>query len=260
MTHRGEGIALWAAAAGLLLCATCDSDEEFVAEPDDLGQVCAFHSDCIEVCTVSPLHSMAPHCTRSCSVVPCPAGYVCVAREQLGQVCAIGPCQGDGDCPESYRCETDHNVCQHVGTPCGSDADCPAGVACNQGVCQGVCSSDDDCKQGYYCSSHVDACVFCVTHAHCTGGFACIGGACGAGCVDASDCRPGYECIGAACAPIAGGGPGDVGTPCAEHTECIDFCHHTDYCTRPCDVANEPGQCPDGYYCEQFSMLCIQGG
>lgn len=259
MTRRryvwGAGLVLpW-----LLWAGGCDEEGEFVAEPrDDIGQICAFQEECTSGCLYG-LRYMAPYCTRSCADAPCPAGYYCVGRAGLGMVCAMGECASDGDCPVDYLCNTDRQVCQHVDLPCGGDADCPTGTACNQGACATVCSDDADCKQGYHCNVHITTCMACAHHAHCADGFACAQGVCGQACIDSNDCRPGYQCVDHGCDPIEAGGPGTLGSDCDEDAQCEHFClHHR--CTQLCDVPNDPDQCPEGFYCEQFSMVCQPQG
>lgn len=244
---------------GLLALGACSEEGEFVAEaPEDIGQICAHQADCATGCLYGLRH-MAPHCTRSCADTPCPAGYYCVGRAGLGMVCAMAACESDADCPADYQCNLDRGVCRHVDIPCGSDADCPAATACNQGVCTTVCSSDDDCKQGYHCNVHVTTCLDCAHHAQCDGGYACDYGECSQACVQSDDCRPGYRCTGTTCELIDANGPGTLGTACEEDSECEDFCYHS-RCTRMCDVPNGADQCPEGFYCEQFAMICQPGG
>lgn len=249
--------ALVAAAA---LGAGCTDQEEFTPTVvDDIGKICAYHTDCSIVCEYG-LAGMAPYCTRPCDVDPCPAGYHCVARGALGMICAMAACGGDGECPTGYYCDVEDEVCRHMDIPCNGDAECPAGTGCNQGVCVTVCHDDEDCKAGFRCNWFMHVCMPCAVHSDCSGGYACVAGVCGTACVEQEDCRMGFRCNGTQCEAIAGGGSGDVGAPCADHAECIDFCHHHDYCSRTCEVPNEAGQCPDGFYCEQFSMVCTQGG
>lgn len=237
----------------------CDEEGEFVAEPeDDIGNLCAFHSDCVNVCVVD-VNGVPPYCSRSCSEQPCPHGYFCVGRGQLGQVCVVARCQTDGECPTGYSCDTDDQICRHQDIPCGSDADCPANIACNQGVCAADCHNDDDCAQGFRCYYHVGACMQCANHSHCSNGFACVEGVCSTACVHEQDCREGYRCVGTACEAIVGNGPGNIGDPCQDHTDCVDFCLR-DYCTHTCEAANDPAACPEGFYCEQFSMVCQRSG
>ncbi len=243
----------------LALVAACADQEEFTPPlEDDLGRICAYHDDCTSVCEHG-LSGMAPYCTRRCDSDPCPAGYHCVARGALGLICAMGECATDGDCPASYVCAVDDEVCQHADIPCAADGDCPAATGCNQGVCTTLCSSDDDCKAGFRCNWFLHGCMPCAVPSACSVGFAVIDGVCGEACVGEGDCRPGFRCSGTLCEAIAGGGSGDIGSECSAHSECIDFCQHH-YCTHTCEVPNEAGQCPEGFYCEQFSMVCVQGG
>ncbi|MBW2528545.1 MAG: hypothetical protein JRI23_30510 [Deltaproteobacteria bacterium] len=262
MLRVGPGLGiLVGCVSGLLALGACDGEGEFVAESEepDIGRICAVQADC-DVGCVYGLNHMAPYCTQSCAAVGCPEGYYCVGRAGLGMVCAMGRCESDADCPpEAYRCNTDHNVCQHVDISCGSDADCPTNTACNQGVCTTVCRNDDDCKQGTHCNIHVDTCMACAHHAHCDGGYACDYGVCGQACVVEDDCRPGYRCTDHACELIEAGGPGTLGTACSEDAECEHFCYHS-ACRQMCDVPNGADQCPEGFYCEQFAMICQPQG
>lgn len=246
-----------AAVAGLLVAAVavgaCDDEGEFVAAEPDLGDICAVQTDCQEAC-LAGVYGMTAYCTRGCAAEPCPAGYYCVGRAQMGLVCAMTWCSGDGDCPAEYRCDVDESICVHHDIACGVDTDCPAATACNQGVCATVCSSSDDCKQGYQCDHHL-GCVQCLRASDCSEGLACVGGVCNQGCVDENDCRMGYECLSGGCQIIVGGGVGDVGVGCQEHSECVDFCMHHSYCTRVCDGPDDTS-CPDGYHCQPDHLVC----
>jgi hypothetical protein len=242
--------------AAVVLLAGCSTDEPFTeAPPEDTGAVCAFDSDCQYGCADGAEGSHA-YCTRPCETEACPQGYVCVARPGLGRVCGLGPCDGTTGCPASYQCTSDEefeNVCRHVDIACTTDTDCPALTACNQGVCAVFCSGDEDCKQGYRCRWGY-GCVQCHVPAHCSDGFACIGGLCNTACAETSDCRGGFECIAAACAPIQGGGPGVVGDPCAEHSECEDFCWSYSQCSRVCAG---PDDCPAASHCDTNNLVCM---
>lgn len=236
----------------------CGDEGEFVAEPDedDIGAVCTVHADCIYACVEGP--GAAPgHCTRGCVQEPCPAGYYCVYRERMGQVCAMGYCSSDADCPTNYTCETDDYVCRHVDIPCGADADCPGATACNQGVCATLCSSDDDCKQGYVCT-HDRGCLQCQHNSDCPNNFACVDGGCGPACAVSADCRLGYSCESGACVLFRGGGSGQVGDDCFNNDDsrCDYFCHHDNRCNQPCGGPDDPPDCPAGWQCHETSMIC----
>jgi hypothetical protein len=240
------------------LPAACDEEGAFEAAPEeDIGTVCALHTDCIYGCTTG-LRGSHSHCTRPCSAQePCPAGYACVERTGLGPVCSIGECFGDGDCPADYFCFMDRNVCRHVDIPCTADEECAANVACNQGVCQLWCENDDDCQAGYHCQYDI-GCVQCHYPADCPDHFACISGRCNTACIAENDCRPGYECNGAVCEVIVGGGSGQVGDSCDRHSDCADFCRGYQWCTRTCEGANDTTSCPDGWQCDPHQLYCVQ--
>jgi hypothetical protein len=248
-------------AAGTLLLSVCNTDEPFTeAPPDDLGKVCSLDSECTYGCTYGAVGSH-DHCTRRCDTQVCPAGYACVARGHLGQVCAVGPCSGNAGCPADYTCYSDENVeqvCRHVDIPCGADTDCPGLYACNQGLCVLVCADDVDCKQGYRCSGSL-GCAQCDHPGECPNGFACIGGLCNSACAEERDCRNGFECITGACAQIQGGGTGAVGAPCAEDSECADFCYQDYQCSRLCNGADDTTSCPAGSHCEGYQLVCTPG-
>ncbi|MCC6525861.1 MAG: hypothetical protein IT373_24655 [Polyangiaceae bacterium] len=241
----------------LLALRACDDDGAFVEappEPDDLGAVCSYHADCAHYCALG-IQGAAPACTRNCSTAaPCPAGYACVARDQMGPVCLIGACTTDADCPATYACDTVGGVCLHDDIPCGADTDCPAATACNQGVCVTVCESNDDCKAGFLCQFH-SRCVECMRASDCADGYACNGGQCNTACVQAQDCRAGFACLGAACSEIHGGGAGVVGTPCTADEECAGFCYGQQYCNQTCTM-EDPASCPAGFACHDGHLVC----
>jgi len=244
-------------AVSLVAIRACSSDEAFTPTPpppDDLGNICSFNADCVFYCTAA-LHGMAYHCTRNCNIEnPCPSGYVCVSGAgTLGKVCTMSPCATDEDCPQNYFCDTDRNLCHHVDIPCEVDSDCPGATACNQGLCATLCTSDDDCKQDWMCH-HESRCVKCMNNTDCIGGFACSNGQCNNACASERDCRPGFECLAGSCEPIEGGGPGVMGDPCSEHSECVNFCYDY-YCNQICSLEDETS-CPTGYHCHQHHLVC----
>jgi hypothetical protein len=252
----------WAWVGGAVLAlvsipSACSDEGEFVAESevDDIGAICAVHSDCQFGCEEG-VQGAPSYCTRSCAEDPCPANYVCVAREFLGLVCAMGYCGEGSPCPVDYTCSTDDGVCRHDPIQCTSDTDCPAATACNQGECATDCWGDSDCKQGYLCH-HELGCVECQYAADCPEGQGCVGGRCSPSCVQDSDCREGYECIDTACSIIQGGGTGTIGTSCdhSQHDQCEWFCRHG-MCSRVCDGPDDTTTCPEGYHCDENHLVC----
>ena len=248
--------------AGICDCPSCggrSGGDDPSPPPDDIGDICAHDSDCAQHCLLG-LSGMAPYCTRSCESDSCPAGYLCLSVAQAGMVCAIGPCGGDGQCPEGYSCSTDdpdNPVCLHEDVVCDSDSDCPAATACNQGLCELLCESDDDCKQGFRCR-YRRRCVKCTNNSHCEDGYSCQDGNCNLSCIEDNDCRIGFRCAPGACEQISGGGNIEMGAAdagCEEDTDCVDFCYNGEYCTRICEGEDDPA-CPEGYACHGSHLFC----
>jgi|GEM_PF-1545352 len=158
-------------------------------------------------------------------------------------ICAA-QCQGDGQCPNGYRCSPvptgdggQINVCN----PTAQLTSCPDG---SNGTCGGVCNAgpgDDPlfishcivlgANQPGYCSCS------CNSSAQCPAGFACSRGI-----IDTEDpLRPGI------CLPIGGyncptGGDSCLTLACAPQLEAEQFPR----CTAPCET---PQDCPSGYQC-----------
>lgn len=196
------------------------------------------------------------------SEVPCADG-LCVAFDNASGFCTHA-CEGDDNCPETYRCEASGaygRICKKL-AGCGEDRECPAGHVCNPAtgncyirVFRTLCAPCQDplqCPAGGTCFAAVATGErFCTT--------ACAdGGACPAG----FECRP-VEVAGGAepmaqCVPVAE--TCNAGKPlcsfCRGDEECggaYDLCvrnvvSQETFCGADCRP-DDPGACPEGFGC-----------
>lgn len=167
-------------------------------EKDDIDGVCALY----------PREGAPPE--PACDVVPCPAGFSCVAgacqrKNERADVCApcervAGACEAAGD---DARC-IDLGGGRVCGRACASDAECGTGFRCAPTTAAGdlQCVSNDGCRS----SAHA-----CASARDCVEG-SCVEGSCkgpgepGDAGVDASPPLDGGRDAGAAPGDLDGGG------------------------------------------------------
>jgi hypothetical protein len=146
--------------------------------------------------------------TAGCGVLPCPAGFTCVAGRcqnagTKGDVCSpcvreTGACEAAGD---DARC-VDLGSGRVCGRACAMDAECGAGFACRPTTEAGdlQCVSLEGCRNGVHT---------CTTDAQCAGAK-CQDGAC-VGPVDSTPVDAGLDAendAATSASPIDGGGSG----------------------------------------------------
>jgi hypothetical protein len=161
--------------------------------------------------------------------------------------CIDWVCNGPGDCPSGYSCQSDHRCRLTDGTPptggtgalCSKPSDCPAGSNCG---------ADNKCHTGDCSTSGCPSTYVCKL----TGGAPrCVpvsGGGGTSSCKSDKDCPtpPGSKCLSGTCFA-----PQDQ---CADATQCPNGSQCVQGACTPSCSANKP--CPTGYTCDPAKGVC----
>ena len=208
------------------------------------------------------------YCTRTCDAeLPCPAGFVCDASDN---VCVLGPvgqacvaddecesrrCSAEGTCtrlcdehlpcPKGFGCDADVAMCAplRVGGACEADDECSGGACIGEGYCTRYCGAELGCPAGYACGEEglcglIPVGDECEGDGQCAGG-ACVDGTCTRSCGELALCPEGYTCN-EVCVLA------EVGAECKADEDCNGGTCEGGKCTRAC---SKDMPCPSGYQC-----------